>query len=256
MESQSFILSLLSKLLILNFLRYFVVTIPAFLIFYVLYKKKWQGKRIQFKFPQKSDYIREVTYSIITVFVFVGIAMIVFGSPLKKYNLVYQDFGLYGWDWWFISIMLMILLHDTYFYWTHRAMHHPALFKIFHLVHHKSTNPSPWAAYAFHPLEGIVEAGVIFPIAFLIPIHPTAIMVFLFFMMIYNVYGHLGYEIMPKNFNKHFIGKWFNTSVNHNMHHQYFKGNYGLYFLFWDRMMGTLHPKYDETYKEVDLKRA
>ena len=96
-------------------------------------------------------------------------------------------------------------------------MHHPKLFKYFHLVHHKSTNPSPWAAYAFHPLEGIVEAGVIIPMVFLFPVHPRAVLLFLFFMIIYNVYGHLGFELFPKGFNKHWLGRWMSTSVNHNM---------------------------------------
>jgi sterol desaturase/sphingolipid hydroxylase (fatty acid hydroxylase superfamily) len=35
------------------------------------------------------------------------------------------------------------------------------------------------------------------------------------------------------------------------MHHQYFKGNYGLYFLFWDRIMGTLREDYDARFDAV-----
>jgi sterol desaturase/sphingolipid hydroxylase (fatty acid hydroxylase superfamily) len=35
------------------------------------------------------------------------------------------------------------------------------------------------------------------------------------------------------------------------MHHQYFKGNYGLYTLIWDRLFGTLRPDYDERFDEV-----
>ncbi len=70
-------------------------------------------------------------------------------------------------------------------------------------------------------------------------------------MIIYNVYGHLGWELYPKGFSKHWLGKWINTSVNHNMHHQYFKGNYGLYFLFWDRLMGTIRPDYEERFEAV-----
>jgi lathosterol oxidase len=70
-------------------------------------------------------------------------------------------------------------------------------------------------------------------------------------MIVYNIYGHLGYELYPKGFNKHFIGRWVNTSINHNQHHQYFKGNYGLYFLFWDRMLGTIRADYDEKFEEV-----
>ncbi|MGL1488967.1 sterol desaturase family protein, partial [Vibrio parahaemolyticus] len=39
-------------------------------------------------------------------------------------------------------------------------MHNKRIFKYVHLVHHHSTNPSPWAAYAFHPLEAVVEVGI------------------------------------------------------------------------------------------------
>ncbi len=70
-------------------------------------------------------------------------------------------------------------------------------------------------------------------------------------MLMYNVYGHLGYELYPKGFNKNRIGKWINTSVNHNQHHQYFKGNYGLYFLWWDRWMKTIRKDYDDKFEAV-----
>ncbi len=70
-------------------------------------------------------------------------------------------------------------------------------------------------------------------------------------MMLYNVYGHLGWELYPKGFSKHWIGKWVNTSVNHNQHHQYFTGNYGLYFLFWDRMLKTIRPDYEKRFEEI-----
>jgi sterol desaturase/sphingolipid hydroxylase (fatty acid hydroxylase superfamily) len=131
-------------------------------------------------------------------------------------------------------------------------MHHPAIYRWFHKVHHLSTNPSPWAAMAFHPLEAVVEAGIIVLVAFLFPVHPLAIGIFLLFMMVYNVYGHLGYELYPKGFSRSFIGRWINTSVNHNQHHQYFKGNYGLYFLFWDRWMGTIRPDYEDRFESVN----
>ena len=90
------------------------------------------------------------------------VGVLVIATPLRQFNLVYDEIATYGWGYWALSIVLMIFLHDTYFYWMHRLMHQPRLFKWIHLGHHKSTNPSPWAAYAFHPLEAIVEASVIF----------------------------------------------------------------------------------------------
>ncbi|MFZ6012980.1 MAG: sterol desaturase family protein [Bacteroidota bacterium] len=134
-------------------------------------------------------------------------------------------------------------------------MHRRPIFNIVHRVHHLSTNPSPWAAMAFHPLEAVFEAGIIVIVPLLFPVHPLAIGLFLLFMMIYNVYGHLGYELYPKGFSRSWLGRWINTSVNHNLHHQYFKGNYGLYFLFWDKIMGTLQPAYDKTFDEITSRK-
>lgn len=145
-------------------------------------------------------------------------------------------------------------MHDTYFYWAYRIMHHPWLFKMIHLVHHKSTNPSPWAAYAFHLFEAIVESLIFVIFLFTIPIHSIHLMTFFVFSLVYNVYRHLGFEIYPKGFNEYWLGKWMNTSVSHNLHHQYFKGNYGLYFTIWDRLMGTLRPDYDTAFENLNLR--
>ncbi len=248
-------IELAQKLLVFNFLRYAVIAALAFLIWYVLLRKKWAYKKIQAKFPGKEDYIREISYSLFTIVLFTLVAYIIMTEPLANYTLRYKEISEHSTAFWVLGLILMIILHDTYFYWAHRLMHHKKLFKYFHLVHHQSKNPSPWAAYAFHPLEGIVEAGVIFPIVFLIPHHVTTLIAFMFFMMVYNVYGHLGWELYPKGFSKNFSGKWINTSVNHNQHHKHVNGNYGLYFLYWDRWMGTLREDYDESYDEVDKKR-
>lgn len=55
----------------------------------------------------------------------------------------------------------------------------------------------------------------------------------------------------PKNFSRHWLGRWINTSISHNQHHQYFKDNYGLYTLIWDRLFGTIRKDYEEKFEEV-----
>ncbi|NOS93961.1 MAG: sterol desaturase family protein [Cyclobacteriaceae bacterium] len=238
-------------ILLIILIRYAVVAGIFFLIYYVWKKRAWAFQKIQSRFPQSIDYLREVGYSLLTILIFAAIGYVVFFSPLLSYTLVYQNISDYGIEYFILSIGLMLLLHDTYFYWTHRAMHHPSIYKWFHQVHHLSTNPSPWAAYAFHPLEAVVEAGIVVLIVFVMPTHPMAVSLFLLIMMVYNVYGHLGYELYPKGFSKSAIGKWINTSVNHNQHHQFFRGNYGLYFLWWDRWMGTIRTDYDTTFEKI-----
>ena len=237
-------------------LRYFLIAGIAFVVFYVIKKKQWQYKRIQFEFPSLKDYQREILYSLFTFCFFAVVGVFLIFGPIAPYTLKYASIEDNGLVYYVFSIVLMIILHDAYFYWSHRLMHHPKLFRFFHKVHHQSTNPSPWAAFSFHPLEAFVEAGIIGFIVFLIPFHSSAVMIFLVIMTMDNVMGHLGYEIFPKGMNRHWLGKWINTSVNHNMHHKYFHGNYGLYFTFWDRIMGTTRPEYDEVFDEVTNRRG
>lgn len=177
----------------------------------------------------------------------------------------YGTIAEFGIGFYILGFVWMFFLHDTWFYWMHRAMHHPRLFKYVHLVHHKSTNPSPWTAYAFHPLEAVGEAMIIPLIAFTVPVHQSGIVFFMLFQIIYNVYGHLGYELFPKRFLKTRAGSLINTSTAHNGHHKYFAGNYGLYTLLWDKWMGTLRkeqqvnhgktedavPEYSEVYQQA-----
>jgi sterol desaturase/sphingolipid hydroxylase (fatty acid hydroxylase superfamily) len=62
-------------------------------------------------------------------------------------------------------------------------MHSSALYQWVHKIHHLPMNPSPWAAYAFHPLEAVVEAGIVVVFAFVIPVHPLSISLFLLIIM-------------------------------------------------------------------------
>ncbi len=230
--------------------NYFKFASIAFVLFYIFLKKPLWFRKVQQKMPKLTDYGRDIFYSLISVSIFATVALATFYF-LKDYTQTYPNIADYGWGYYLFTWAFMLFIHDTYFYWMHRAMHQPKLFKYVHLIHHKSTNPSPWTAYAFHPLEATLEAMIIPILAFSIPIHAPAIGSFFLFQIIYNVYAHLGFELYPKNFHKTWIGKYINTSVAHNLHHDKFHGNYGLYFLFWDRCMGTLREDYDTIYEKT-----
>jgi sterol desaturase/sphingolipid hydroxylase (fatty acid hydroxylase superfamily) len=236
-------------------LRYLVIAGIAWLVYYLLLRRKIAFKKIQQRFPLGKDYRREVGYSVLTVFIFAAVPWLLLSDAFVGYTWYYKDIHEHSTLYFWLAFPLMFILHDAYFYWMHRALHHPKLFKIFHLVHHKSTNPSPWAALAFHPLEAITEAGIFVVFVFVMPIHLTHLVVFFVVMMLYNVYGHLGWELYPKGFSRHWLGKWINTSVNHNQHHQYFVGNYGLYFLLWDRLLGTLRNDYEQRFEEITARK-
>lgn len=235
-------------------IRYLLAAGLAFLLFYVIFRKRFLIKRIQATFPRTADYRRDLLYSLLTVFFFTIIALLTF-FVLKPYTLLYDSLGVKTVWYWLLTVIPMFFIHDFYFYWAHRLMHHPKLFKAVHKVHHLSTNPSPWTAYAFHPLEAFIEAAIILIFAFTVPTHAFIIMLFMIFQIIYNVYGHLGYELFPKGFHKTVIGRYVNTSVAHNQHHARFHGNYGLYTLIWDRLFGTVRDDYDQSFEQATGKK-
>ncbi|MBM9579813.1 sterol desaturase family protein [Leptospira sp. 201903070] len=233
------------------FIRYVLFAGGAFLIVWIFLGKKLSHKLIQGKKPESARIWHEVKYSLITFFVFALSGIFTAWSQVNGYNFIYEKVSDYGIAYLIFSIFALILLHDTYFYWTHRMMHHKLLFKSFHLVHHKSTNPSPWAAFSFHPLEAIVEAGIIPLASVLFPLHQGAMLVFFVYMTSLNVLGHLSYELFPSWFLRSKFTNWHNTTTHHNMHHKYFNCNFSLYFNFWDKIMGTNHEKYKETFEDV-----
>lgn len=243
-------------LYVVQVLRYVIIAGGAFLAFYVIWKKKFAFKRIRSRFPSAKKMATEVYYSFLTFGIFSLMGMFILYLDKKGFTLLYHDISNYGWFYFIASILIMLLLHDTYFYWTHRLMHHPAIFRHVHRVHHLSVNPTPLASFSFHPFEAVIESGILLIIVFVMPAHPLAIFFFLLIMTIINVLGHLGYEFYPSGFLKHPLGRLNNTSVHHNMHHQYFNCNYGLYFNWWDRLMGTNHPDYYATFAKIANRKS
>ena len=241
---------------IIIFGRYVLMAGIAYFVFYSWKRRGLFYRKIQQRFPRSSDYWREVGLSAVTSLIFGLTAWLCLGTPLRQHTQFYIEIEQHSLAWLLLSIPLTILIHDTYFYWIHRLMHHPKLYRRAHLTHHLSVNPSPWAAFAFHPLEAMVEAAIIPILLFSMPIHPIAFLSFILFMLIFNVYGHLGYELFPKKTYEHPLGQWLNSSVYHNLHHEKFKGNYGLYFTFWDRLCGTLRndsaEKVGQVHAQID----
>ncbi|MDX1943114.1 MAG: DUF2147 domain-containing protein, partial [Saprospiraceae bacterium] len=129
------------------------------------------------------------------------------------------------------------------------------IFRHVHLVHHRSINPSPWAAYSFHPIEALVQAGIYPIVVFGIPAHPLALSVFLIYMIVRNVQGHLGFELFPTWFVKIPILNWHTTTVHHNLHHEKSNCNYGLYFTWCDVLFGTAYKNYTQHFKEITSRK-
>jgi Delta7-sterol 5-desaturase len=239
-----------------NWVRYALVAGFAWLLAYVIFKRRWWRRKVIQRDPASADVRRELMWSVLTALIYgaVGAVTILYGKSLGWQ--VYGRIEKHGWLWFWASVVIAIFIHDAYFYWTHRLMHHPRLFRVFHRVHHQSTNPSPWAAYSFAPLEAVVQAGIFPLLVFILPMHLLAFMAFMIFQITLNVLGHTGYEYHPRWLMRSWLGKFVNTPTNHIQHHERLRGNYGLYFNIWDRLMGTNHPDYESRFNEVTHRPA
>ncbi len=233
---------------VLLFFRYLVFAGLAFCIFYIFKKRHFIKKKIQQKFPQKKQVLFEIGHSVVTALIFALVGLGIYYMQQNGIAKIYTDAGEYGHAWLVLSFVLLAVVNDTWFYWLHRLMHHPRLFRAIHLVHHRSNNPTPWAAFSFHPIEAVVEIAFLPILVCIVPVHSVVIILFSLFSLSFNVVGHLGFELFPKGFTRHPYSWWLNTSTHHNLHHQRSSCNYGLYFNFWDRMMGTNHPDYHEIF--------
>lgn len=229
------------------FLRYLFFTGAAFGVSQLV-RKLAPARRLQSLPFTWSQISREIRDSLISVMTFTAIVGVILLMSMAGWTRIYSDPGALGWTWFWLQIPLALLIQDWYFYWMHRAIHSPSLYNRIHKTHHLSTNPSAFAAFAFHPLEAVLEIAVFVAIVVLIPMTPLALLAVSLFSLAYNVYGHLGYEIMPRFVAKSPLGYILNKSAYHNQHHRTYRYNYGLYTVIWDRLHGTLHPKADQLY--------
>ena len=241
---------------VINAVIFGIMTIPAFLLLYVFFKDKYKLRKIQLK-PRPASITRtEIKYSVITLFVIVFLDVLTYIAQKDGYTKMYDNISDHGWLYFFATIPVLIVLHDTWFYFTHRAMHHPAIYKYVHKVHHLSTSPSPLAAFSFHPLEAVVQTAIYVIVVFIFPINFYALLIWQLFQMSMNVISHSGYEFYPKGFTKKSLFRFKTATTHHDQHHAKFNGNYSLYFTWWDRWLGTefkdYHQAFDSIYERFD----
>jgi len=230
--------------------RYLLIAGLFHLVFYVRSPQKWKGRKISRRDYGKGQFRREVGWSTVTagIFALAGAAMLVLWQ--KGWTKIYFEVSDYP-AWWLpLSLLVAMLVHETYYYWLHRWMHHPSVFRIVHKVHHDSNITSPWTAFSFHPIEGFFQAIFLPLLLLVLPLHLYVLLTQLTLMTFSSVINHLDIEIYPKGFHRHPLGRWIIGATHHSLHHKQFRYNYGLYFTFWDKWKGTESPAYEKTFEE------
>jgi lathosterol oxidase len=137
----------------------------------------------------------------------------------------------HGWGWAAGSIIGAVLFAESSIYWIHRALHTPTLFRWLHRRHHEFRAPTPFVSYAFHPLDDFAQALPYHVYVFFVPMPETAYLMLVGFAAVWTLLIHDRVVWVSATI--------VNNAGCHTAHHWYFRYNYGNYFTFWDRIVGT-----------------
>lgn len=223
--------------------RYFLAAGIFYYYYYVWKSGEYSSKRLSRRKPKKGQLNQEIIWSVKASVIFALAGTILYWLWTRDLTAIYLSPEEFGYWYLPVSLILILLIHETYYYWVHRLMHHPRIYKSVHKVHHDSLTPTPWTAFSFHPWESLLEAIILPVILLIIPVNIFVLAFYLLLMTLSSVINHLDIEIYPEKFQKSWLGKLFIGATHHHYHHAEFNTNYGLYFTFWDKLMRTESPK-------------
>jgi Delta7-sterol 5-desaturase len=237
-----------------SLINYVIIAI-AYLVVWKLLKKPLRNWRIQLKQRADAKQIKhELINSLFTLMVSMLFVIAISLMKLKGYTKIYTDINEYPKFFAYSGFFIFLLLDDTWFYWIHRLLHHPKIFKYIHKVHHKSIDVNPFTSVSFHWAEALLLTLWIVPVSMVFPMYVPALGVLQIWGFLNNIKSHIGYEFFPSWWNKS-IGKLMTSSTHHNMHHSKFNGNYGIHFRIWDRLFGTEFNNYEKTFEEIQERK-
>ena len=138
---------------------------------------------------------------------------------------------------WFIIIPIWSSFH---FYWIHRALHWPPLYRLAHSLHHRNINIGPWTGISMHPVEHLMYFSSVL-IHFVVPSHPVHVLFHFYTQSLNPAFSHSGFDgIVTSETKRIEAGDFF-----HQLHHRYFECNYGTAEMPWDKVFGSFHDGSD-----------
>ena len=189
----------------------------------------WPKLRIQ-NVSESDAKIREMIHLSIRN-LFAGLGVVVLLHPLTA-TIMYT--GPFTWLYQSGVFIVMMLLADGNFYWSHRLLHHPLFYARCHKLHHSCKHPVPWTSLYVDVGEFVIAIMS----SFLLPLwmvgalglstHYLTYSAYLIFLTFSLVMSHDGMNIP------------FLDATHHDEHHLRFTGNYGTKSMMWDRLMGTV----------------
>lgn len=139
----------------------------------------------------------------------------------------------------FIHNVLLCLIHEFGFYWTHRLSHHPSIYR-FHKVHHEYKQNTVLASQHEHPVDYIITIATpaLLSISIVQP-HSITVMMFITWAVFTNLDDHVGYSFPWSPV------RWFIFSARtdqHEFHHSKNMGCFASKLNIYDKIFNSEEP--------------
>lgn len=237
----------------------FVLTLFILLTFFV-FPKYFLTQKIQAFKPiniMTKQLKKEAIYTLSTMIIFtflsftvnyylviVGYKYVGFGNGVGYYSSFSSLNYKLSFGYQIFTFCLLFIWHDTVFFWVHKFLHIPIVFKHVHKIHHNNININPMTSISFHPIEAVIHGFWFVPLVLVLPISGYTFFVFGILEAIHTFYVHSGYQFSPKGLTRHWFFSNFASATHHNLHHQRTTVHYALYFTWWDRLLGSEFEDY------------
>lgn len=233
-------------ILAMDFTRYLLAAVGVSVALALASQAYVAGRRVRTREPAIGQRRHEITHSLVATVIFSLVGFGIYVGQSAGIFRIYSDMTQHSLVYLLGTFALILLAHDSYFYWTHRWAHRPGIFRWLHRVHHVSVAPTQWAAYSFSAGEALMQAGFLPLFLLAVPTHTSVLFAWMVFQVTRNAMGHCGVELLPRSWLASWWGRWCTTTLHHDMHHAGGRYHYSLYFTWWDRWCGTEHPEYRE----------
>jgi sterol desaturase/sphingolipid hydroxylase (fatty acid hydroxylase superfamily) len=156
------------------------------------------------------------------------------------YITIRRDIGWRAWS----DVLVLLLSMDFAMYWFHRAAHIRWLYPLVHVTHHRYDKPRPLNLFVLNPIEVMGFGGLWLIVLCVFNSSWLGICIYLALNLLFGIVGHAGVEPFPRRWLKLPLLRFVGTSTFHAEHHQQAGTNFGFYTTLWDRIFGTVDPRY------------
>ena len=217
--------------------RYLAVAATLYALLW--WRKPQRSVRLSRRAPSTAQMRGEIALSITSSVIYAAPAAFAMQAWKSGGTRMYSDLSPGAWPAMAAEALAYLLLHDAFYYGSHRFMHWRPVFKAFHAGHHRHPEPSPFAGFAFDPLEALLTGWFLPALVFLAPMEVHLAVALLLLVTVTGTINHGGWEVWPRRWVEGAWGRWVVIPSHHSQHHTRFGCNYGLYFQHWDRWCGT-----------------